>query len=334
MSNKSQKPFFSIGSIAKNGEMHLQKTFEATDALTAALADRFECRVLLVDSASTDSTGALMKSFAETRSNVRVFELSGDVNASAARNLYLDHVEPGYLLVIDGDIAVEIDFVEQAIKEIEDGNADILYGKLPEIWYDERGSAYGGQDDRYNVHRREYIEWFKGAFIMGPKATAAKLRYDESLERLEDIEFSLRAAEQFRVLTLPVPMATHHTDGYHSRTRLKDFVAGGYQIPAGQFIRTNLFKPHRLLRVRRAYIGYLVGLAMQAVVVLGLLLLSPLLLALGIAVLCFDFFRFYRQGRVHEFLPLRFIGAWQILIGFFKPKRAVGPYQSREISTD
>jgi len=332
MSNNSQKPFFSIGAIARNGELHLEKALVATDTLVAALADRFECRLLLVDSASTDSTGAMMKAFAETRSHVRVFELDGDVNASVARNVYLDHVEPGYLFVIDGDIAVEVEFVEQAIKEMESGNADIIYGKLPEIWYNNEGVAYSGQDDRYRVDVREYIEWFKGAFLMSPNAVAAKFRYDEGLERLEDIDLSLRAAEKFRILTLPTPMATHHTDGYHSRTRLKDFIAGGYQIPAGQFIRSNLFKPRRLLRVRRAYIGYLVGLVMQAIVVLGLLFLSPLLILIGFAVLGLDFLRFFRQKRVHEYLPLRVIGAWQLLIGFLKPKRAAGPYQSHEVT--
>lgn len=332
MSTDASKPLLTIGAIAKDGALHMPKTLAAIDTLFAALKNDYDCHLFLVDSASSDTTADIMLEFAKEHSNVRVFQMQGKVNASAARNVYLEHVQSGYLILIDGDIALELEFVTEAIDEMKAGNADVIYGKLPEIWYDEQHNAYGGQDDRYNVHRREYIEWFKGAFMLSPRAVDSQFRFDESFRRLEDIEFSVRVAEKFRVLTLPITMGTHHTDGYHSNTRLKEFVSGGYQIPAGQFIRANLFKPKRLVRVRRAYIGYLVGLAMQAIVVLGLLLLSPIIMLFGAGLLALDFIRFKRQGRAEEFLPLRFIGAWQLLVGLFKPRRAAGPYEVQELT--
>lgn len=329
---ESQKPMFTVGAIARDGALHLPKTLAAVESVFAELKPDYDCRLLLVDSASTDTTGAIMREFAATHDYVRVFELSGQVNASAARNAYLEHVENGYLMVIDGDIALELEFIKAAIDEIKADNADVIYGKLPEVWYDENAVAYGGQDDRYKVSQREYIKWFKGAFLLSPKAVAEGFRFDERCRRLEDIEFSVRVGEKFRVLTLPIVMGTHHTDGYHSQSRLKDFIKGGYQIPAGQFIRSNLLKPKRIVRVKRAYIGYLVGLALQGIVVLGLLLMSPLIALAGVGLLLFDFFRFKRQGRAEEFVPLRFIGAWQLLIGLFTPRRATGPYEVREVN--
>ncbi len=334
MVTETQKTVFTVGAIARDGALHLPKTLAAIETLFGALEREkdFDCRLLLVDSASTDATGDIMRQFAADKDYVRVFELSGQVNASAARNAYLDHVESGYLMVIDGDIALETEFMLAAVDEMEAGNADVIYGKLPEVWYDENAVAYGGQDDRYKVDRREYIDWFKGAFLLSPRAVQQDFRFDERCRRLEDIEFSVRVGEKFRVLTLPLVMGTHHTDGYHSQSRLKDFIVGGYQIPAGQFIRSNLHKPKRIVRVKRAYIGYLVGLALQGIVVIGLLFMSPLIIAAGVGLLLLDFFRFKRQGRAQEFVPLRFIGAWQLLIGLFTPRRAAGPYEVRELT--
>lgn len=322
------QPTLTLGVIARDGERFIDHALDAI-ALLFDL-NRWSLNVILVDSASKDRTLEKMQAFAQQTPHTRVFALSGEVNASVARNVILDNITSGHAFMIDGDVAVNAEFIDQAVAEFDAGSADAIYGQLPEIWHDANGEPYDTRDDRYHVNRREPMRWFKGVVMLSERVVTSGIRYDLRLERLEDIEFSLKVADQFKIMTLPVPMGIHYTDGYHSQSRLRDFIKGQYQRPAGQFIRANLLRPDRLLTVKRSFIGYVVGLLMQLIVLVGLLFLSPWIIAIGLAILLIDAARFYSQGRLHEFLPLRFIGAWQIAWGLFTPRRTPGPFTINE----
>lgn len=323
-----------VAVVCRDGDRFIKQTLEAVDQLVAKRgADNTS--VILVDSASVDKTGGLMLTFAESRSWASTFTLSGNVNAAAARNTVLraarSRAHGGAILMLDGDITVSEEFVDVAMPLLGNGEADAIYGKLPEIWYRTNGEPYDEKDDRYGVSKRVYEKWFKGVVLLGSSVVQSTLEYDEQYERLEDIEFSLRVADNHRILAIPVPMGTHHTDGYHSRSRLGDFIRAQYQRPIGQLFRQYWSRPSKLMTVRRSYIGYLVGLFMMSLLIAGVIaylwLGSRVLLALAIGIIVYDFSRFFRQQRSHEFLPLRVIGGVQIVMGLVLPARGAGPYQ-------
>jgi len=322
-----------VGVVCRDGDRFIEQTLAAVDALARTRAPDTTTAVL-VDSASRDRTGGYMQTFAESRPWVTVYTLSGKVNAAAARNVVLRHarlreIAPAALM-LDGDVTVEPAFVSTALKIIGDGEADVVYGQLPEIWYRENGEAYAQRDDRYAVGDQHYEKWFKGVVLLGSSVVESNVEYNERYERLEDIEFSLRVADHHRILAVATPMGTHHTDGYHTRERLGDFVRKQYQRPIGQLFREYWRRPAKLLTIRRSYIGYVVGLLMMMLLLAGVVTFalsgSKILLALAIGIVVYDFSRFFRQERAHEFLPLRVIGGAQILLGLVRPASGAGPY--------
>ncbi len=83
--------------------------------------------LILVNDGSTDSSGAICNSFAKNDNRIKVIhqENKGLVNA---RKSGLQASTGKYVLYIDGDDYVEIDFCEKLIKETYDFDADIVIG--------------------------------------------------------------------------------------------------------------------------------------------------------------------------------------------------------------
>ncbi len=323
-----------VAVVCRDGDRFITQTLAAVEQLVAARAPA-ATTAILVDSASSDKTGGLMQTFADSRPWASTYTLSGNVNAAVARNTVLrvarNRGHRGAALMLDGDVTADPNFLATAMPLLERGDADVVYGMLPEVWYDANGNAYDERADRYGVGKQHYEKWFKGVVLLGNPVLQSGLEYDEGYERLEDIEFSLRVADSYRILAIPVAMGTHHTDGYHSRSRLGDFVRQQYQRPVGQLFRQYWNRPSKLLTVRRSYIGYAIGLVMMALltggVVAYLVTGSSVLFALAVGIIVYDFSRFFRQERGHEFLPLRVIGGLQILTGLVLPARRAGPYE-------
>lgn len=314
--------------MAQDGLPHLKRCLDSLPALAdcAAMVD-----FILVDSASTDGTLDVMRAFASTQPNTRVFAMTGKVNQSVTRNVILDNARPGAVFLVDGDVELSHQFVLAALAEIEAGNADIVYGQLPEIWHTSDHNAYATGPDRYQIVRRCYTHTFMGSVLLGPQVLAEGCRYDREMRRFEDVEFSIRISERFRILALPMPMGTHYTIQYHSTYRIGTFYRDSYLRPAGRFFRMNFRKPWRLWWARKVFVGNLIGLCEQLCLLLALLSMHPLSIALVTALIVADAVRFAVRGRIHQFLPIRIRGPWQILSGVFMERRVSLDYQTREI---
>jgi len=317
-----------VGVLARDGLPHLQMCLQSLPALAdcAGTVD-----FLLVDSASRDATLKAMCAFASRGNRVRVFAMKGAVNQSATRNVILDNAAPGAVLLIDGDVAISRDFVLSGLEEIAAGNAEIVHGQLPEIWHTSAHRAYADGGDRYQIYRRCYTPYFMGNVLLGPQVLASGCRYDLQMRRFEDVEFSIRISEQFRILALPIPIGTHYTIQYHSPYRIGAFYRDAYLRPAGRFIRINLRRPWRLWRSRRIFIGHLIGFAEQLCLVIAAVSLNGLATAIVAAVIAADILRFASNGRIHQFVPIRVRGPWQILAGTFMEKPVNLDYETIEI---
>jgi len=316
-----------IGIITRNGMAFLHRALDAVAKISPQSTD-----VILVDSASTDGSREALVEFARHRAHTRVFAIDGIMNAAVARNVILSHAAPGDVMLLDGDIAVNQAFIDAAQEEIRRDNAAAVYGQLPEVWHDADASAYANHPDRYQVTSRRLQHAFMGIVMLGAPVIETGARYDERFRRFEDIEFSLRVAERFRILSIPVAMGTHYTDSYHSRARLGDFIRQQYQRPVGHFMRKYWRHPSRIRSVMHHFSGYLWGLAMQVVLLLGLAVRSPLIAVLGAALLAGDAVRLGLQGRFEQFLPLRIIGGWQIITGLLLPNPDHVDYRIEELT--
>jgi glycosyltransferase involved in cell wall biosynthesis len=317
-----------IGVVAKDGMPHLNGCLTSLSCLTDC-AETVE--FILVDSGSTDCTLNTMCIFASQNKNARVFTMSGTVNQSVTRNVILEKSIPGAVLLVDGDVAINHDFVKAALEEIGVGNADIVYGQLPEIWHTSDHQAYAEGGDRYQISNRRYMHFFMGSVMLGPQVLAKGCRYDREMRRIEDVEFSIRVSEQFRILALPIPMGIHFTTPYHSRYRIGAFYKDSYLRPVGRFVRINLLKPRRLWWARTIFGGNLLGLAEQFCLLLALISANLASIALVSTVIFVDAARFAIRGRVHQYIPIRIRGPWQIISGIFIVERVQPDYKTTEI---
>ena len=68
------------------------------------------------------------------------------------------------------------------------------------------------------------------------------------------------------------------------------------------------------------------------IVLIGLITRSSLILGAGFLLIISDAARMLKQGRLFEFLPLRIIGGWQMVMGLLLPSRSKVDYVVREVT--
>ena len=81
--------------------------------------------ILMVDDGSTDGTGALCDKLQEKDSRIRVFHKENG-GLSSARNCGMKHAEGKYILFVDPDDYVDLNFYEELYKKALEDGADIV----------------------------------------------------------------------------------------------------------------------------------------------------------------------------------------------------------------
>ncbi|MCP5373458.1 MAG: glycosyltransferase [Hyphomicrobiales bacterium] len=306
-----------VGIACRNGLPHLTACLDALPAVAARVPG---VRFVLVDSGSSDGTLAAMQAFAGGRADTRVLSMQGHVNLSATRNVILDAAGPGPVFLVDGDVAVEPGFVAAALAALAEDRADIVFGRLPEVLYDgqHRRIAEGG--DRYAVGGGGPCHLFHGIVMLGPAVTAARPRYDPRLTRCEDTDMSIRLSGRFRILALPMVMGIHHTVSYYHADRRGAFYREQYTRPLGALIRKHLAAPRRLWHGHSVFAGVATGLATQALLAAALATGQAAAIAAALALMALDFAQLALRGRYRNYVPVRLVGAWFLVLGFLAPR--------------
>ena len=93
--------------------------------------------ILLVDDGSTDGTGVLCDSLAETDSRIRVFHKTNG-GSSSARNLGIKEARGEFLAFVDSDDYIEPEMYERLMQGITDSGANIAQIGRDEV--DEKGN--------------------------------------------------------------------------------------------------------------------------------------------------------------------------------------------------
>lgn len=84
--------------------------------------------ILLINDGSTDKSGIIADEYAKIDSRVRVFHCENN-GVSVARNLGLEHSEGDYVVFVDSDDILSIDFTKDFLSAILKTDADFAYGK-------------------------------------------------------------------------------------------------------------------------------------------------------------------------------------------------------------
>lgn len=196
--------------------------------------------ILYVDSDSSDDTVDRVLAF----NRVKVIKITGDINASVARNVGAKHSIGNILFFIDGDMEIEAAFYSVAI----DGNGDLIYdfisGEFIDYYYDNYGNLIN--KDRYFKIAADRFEVTTGGIFMIKRSCWKLLNgMKNKYRRCQDLDFGLRMSlagtKLFRKCEI---ICSHHTISYYDDLRLwKDLFNGNQMYQKSVLYRDHIFNP-------------------------------------------------------------------------------------------
>ncbi|MHA1566443.1 MAG: glycosyltransferase family 2 protein [Alphaproteobacteria bacterium] len=324
-----------IGVIARDGLPFLH---DCLKSIPQQLDDVDKLEIILVDSASSDGTTEAMSAFAAQRGGVRVFRMEGRTNAAATRNVILDNAAPGAVLLVDGDIVLTQEFLLGALQAVREGRGDAVSGGLTEIQHDKQGEPITEEFWRTEVPKEvaDYGRWACGTILLSQDVLKSGVRYDDSMRLNEDRDFTIRLANRFKVLSIPISMGCHLTRSYYSADRLKQFYKDANYQWLGMLLRKHILRmksglARTLVAILGAEKGVFLGLAIQLIVIVGLLSGQTWLAIASLMLAIADFARFAWQRRLAEYVPLRVVGPWMVLAGLVAGRRVRPDFEVHQL---
>ncbi len=159
--------------------------------------------IIVVDDCSTDpvSIELLNKLEKLQQSNLKIVKNPFNIGLSATRNHGLTHAAGKYIVTLDADDILGVDYIKMAVNALE-FSADYDFVVTPAAYFtDDKESSLQIKHDYsdYAVFTGEavlaglYQNRFSTATVFGRKSAFFNLQYDEALTCYEDWEFFLRA---------------------------------------------------------------------------------------------------------------------------------------------
>jgi len=287
---------------------------------------------VLVDSASSDRTHAIMAEFAHRR-GAEFYALSGEVNASVARNVILAHAPVGHLLLLDGDIVLNPAFLSEAIEILDGGSAKAVCGSLLDKYHDVAGNFTGETYLRYGTRSAGPVRSTGGIIAIAAIARSASVRFDETLDRNEDTDFSLRLSRSGTITFIKTPMGEHLTQRYYEGQRGRQWFVEQHPRSIGRLIVRHLNGPD-LLHIAQLEKGVAIGALLLLVSALAIVLsLMGLPIALAVAALLWlaDLLQFVRRKSLSDYTRTRVFSPLFALKGLFDTGRHQPQYHLNKV---
>lgn len=257
----------SVVIIARNEEAHIGRCIESVLAATRSLG---RCEVVLVDSSSDDRTVAIAQTYP-----IRIIEL-GRVERccpSMGRHVGVRLTSGEYVQCVDGDTEIDAGWVTAALAVMSARpHLGGVAGREDQIYY-ENGVETGGRPDYFATGDAESaVDQFGGNALYRRAALEAVGSFNPFVRSFEEAELGARLRQDgWRLVRIPVQMATHHTqrpdsvDEYWRRVRSHLFTGQGQVLRIA--MRQGLFWEHarRLNRVLLFLLWSAVGCAAAAV---------------------------------------------------------------------
>jgi glycosyltransferase involved in cell wall biosynthesis len=223
--------------IARNEEEYIAQCLASVLSATSSIPD---CRVVFVDSRSTDTTVELAGRFP-----VEVVRLSkaAPVSRPLARVVGQRLTTGRYILFVDGDTVINEEWLHAAVRVLEE-HADVagVAGKLHEVYYHE------GEPVEENPDFFQMDDTVEEAYQLGGNALYRRAALDAigsfnpyvvSLEEAELAERLRKAG--YRLVRLPLRVGTHHTPLRRSLREPWRRFREGLMIGYGQVLRLSLW---------------------------------------------------------------------------------------------
>lgn len=247
--------------VAKNEALAIRRCIESILRL-----DLVNCELIMVDSASSDGTKAIMCEYVSQHPATRVLSAPACRNSAQARNIGKAHASKRFVFFLDGDIELYPDFVPTALAELRGCSADAVTGGLDEMLYeDSSGVQLGESYVRRRFSQRTKLMSCGGSYIAERNLLEHVGDYDERFDRSQDVDYSLRLTAVGILAGLPVQMGIHHTREHRSRPW--GHAKSGYVLCQGMLVRKHYRRPGFLREWMRGRKSYVSGLMLTLIVV-------------------------------------------------------------------
>lgn len=200
----------SIVIIGRNEERGIGKCL---DSVLAAAEQIGGAEIIFVDSASTDNTVSVAKSY-----GIRVLVMKPDwqLSPSAGRFIGSRFAQGEFILFVDADTLLYKDFLTAAIEYFE-ANSDVggINGFIDDL--DEYGELVADFEERFESDTD--VKWLRGPCCFYRRETLLEAgSFNPHLAVEEEAELGLRLIKYgWKLRMIPVPMACH-TRCYHIQT--------------------------------------------------------------------------------------------------------------------
>lgn len=179
MKRAKQNPLVSIIVPVYNAEMYLE---QCVDSLLQQTYQNVE--IILVDDGSTDRSGNMCDIYAEKESRVKVYHQENSGQA-VARNVALTVAEGDYVIYVDSDDYVRIDYVEKLLELVFEYRVDIIQCYAQKFWENGKAETLKIKENKVQIYTasealREFC--YQRKFYAGP---CAKIIRKELMEGLE-----------------------------------------------------------------------------------------------------------------------------------------------------
>lgn len=241
----------SIIIIGHNEGWRLSKCLDSISEIVKEYKDlNFE--VLYVDSKSSDDSIERVKKFL----GIKIYELSGKMNAAIARNVGAQESSGDILFFVDGDMELKPNFLNHALNEKDELKYDALTGHLDDYFYDLNSEFIASSPRTYINTIPEEVQKLKtnGGIFLIKKEVWCKLDGMKTKYKVnEDIDLAVRL-NRAGVITrrLPYLITKHHTIDYRNEKRMWKMLLAGNGFYPGLLFRDHFFNKDVLKRVVRS----------------------------------------------------------------------------------
>lgn len=324
----------SIIIVGKNEGWRLSRSLESVYSLIKQYT-QWDFEVIFVDSKSTDDSINRAKAFKE----IRILEITGEVNSAIARNIGARESLGEVLFFIDGDMEIQPGFLQYALTKNGKLRYDYVTGHIDDIFYTIEDEFIESNPRTYSEEIPQVAQELdhNGGLCFIKKAVWTSIGgMRNKYRRSQDLDLTIRLKSVgIKIIRIPYLAAKHHTVDYRNENRMWSNLRQGNNLYSGMILRDHLLNADVLKRILRSEYT-----ALCIFLLVGMLFFSTELFLLGGGIyLIFLFIRIIVQTLkaktlkskmlyFFERLLYQFLSDLYFWIGFlfFYPKNAAMNY--------
>jgi len=230
LAQETVRNLLSIVIITRNEARNVGRCVES--ALAAAV--RFPgTQIVLVDSASTDGTCAIVQ-----RYPVSLVQLKPTWRLTPAAGRYIGTLRTGseYILFLDGDMVLNADWVKAGMEFLQTHpQAAAVSGDMDEIYLNDEGEVVSVLHRRYKVRELTEVRGLGGAGLYRRAALDQVGTFNPFVPLREEAELALRLRRAgYKLYRIPSPIADHYSPPRQSIREIGRRYKAGYYAGFGR----------------------------------------------------------------------------------------------------